>query len=80
MIGIICRGAAAAPALRMSSDNLISRRTLGGAAVAGLAALVVPKPSHAVQYTGVRNDGKWAVHEGPFKEEEFKGFVEDPEV
>jgi hypothetical protein len=76
----ICRNIAAAPALRMSTDGLISRRSFGGVAAAGLAALVVPKPSNAIEYKGARNDGKWAVHEGAFKDEEFKGFVTDPEV
>ena len=76
----VCRSVAAAPALRMSTDGLISRRSFGSVAAAGLAALVVAKPSNAIEYSGTRNDGKWAVHEGAFKDEEFKGFITDPEV
>lgn len=74
------RSVAAAPALRMSTDGLISRRSFGSVAAAGLAALVVAKPSNAIEYSGTRNDGKWAVHEGAFKDEEFKGFITDPET
>ena len=65
----------------MSIDASISRRSFGGLAAAGIAALVVPKDAHAVEYLGPRNDGKWASHEGPFKEEDFStGFITDPEV